>query len=85
MTETITRLAIVQESGIQLYSGRYEKHIHEFIPCDDEEFGKQYVAKLNRNTDLPFYLTKVEVKIVGKMEEYTDKRLVEEGIQPLAS
>lgn len=61
--EPVKRLAIVQESGIQLFGGRYENQIREFVPHNDLEFGKKYVAKLNRKTDLPFYLAWVEVNI----------------------
>lgn len=78
------RFCIVQESGFQCGPPNgYESHIIEFIPYDDEEFGKQYVAKLNRKTDLPFYLVKVQVEIIGKMEQYTDERLKKEGIELL--
>lgn len=81
----IERLCIVQESGVQLgpLSGRYERHIVEFIPQDDEEFGKQWCAKRNERTDLPYYLTKVEVKVIGQMELYTHKELADQNIPPL--
>ena len=81
--QPVKRLAIVQESGIQLYCGRYETHIREFVPCDDEEFGKQWVAKLNRVAELPFYLVEVEVKIVGPMQCWSDDNLIAAGISPL--
>ena len=79
----IERFCIVQESGMQLFSGRYEPMLARFIPFDDEEFAKQYVADLNAHTDLPWYLVKVEVKIVGPLEEWTNAKLVEAGIKPL--
>ncbi len=79
----VKRLCIIQESGIQLFSGRYESHIHCFIPFDDLEYGKQYCAELNEKTDLPFYLSEVEVKLVGEMTEYTVDMLAKEGIEPL--
>lgn len=80
----IERLCIVQESGMQLFSGRYEPMLAKFIPFDDETFAKQYVADLNAHTDLPWYLVKVEVKIVGPLEEWTNAKLLEAGIKPLA-
>lgn len=81
----VKRLVIVQESGYQCGppGGRYEGHIHCFVPFDDEEFGKQECARLNRKTDLPYYLANVEVMIVGKMEMYDDERLRKENIEPL--
>lgn len=81
--EPIERLVIVQESGIQLFCGRYENHIHCFIPHNDETFGKQFCAQLNRKTDLPFYLTKVKVQIIQPFEKWTDEKLKENGIEPL--
>lgn len=77
------RLVLIQESGIQLFTGSYETHIHSFIPFDDEEFGKQYCAELNERADLPFYLAWVEVNITSKMEHYNAERLKQEGIKPL--
>ena len=79
----VARLCIVQESGVYFSRYRAESRIHCFVPGDDEEFGKQLCAKMNRKTDLPFYLAKVEVKLIGKMEEYTDERLTKEGIKPI--
>jgi len=78
--EFIERLVIVQESGTQLFCGRYEKLIHCFVPFDDEEFGKQYCAELNRKTDLPFYLAKVQIKLISSLEKWTDEMLQENGI-----
>ena len=81
--QPMTRLCIIQESGVYFSQHRVESRIYRFVPGDDEEFGKQYCAKMNRKTDLPFYLAKVEVKLIGKVEEYTDERLIQEGIKPL--
>jgi len=81
--QPMERLCIVQETGMQCGISRYETHIHDFITFDDEKFGKQYCAKLNSRTDLPFYLSKVEVKLIGKMELYDNERLEKEGIEKL--
>lgn len=80
----VTRLCVIQESGCQLGPvNGYEFHIVEFIPNDDKEFGKQWVAKKNRYTDLPFYLSSVKVKVVGEMEKITDADLTVQGIKTL--
>lgn len=81
--DPVTRLCLVQETGLQCGISRYESHIHTFIPYDDEVFGKQYCAELNAKSDLPFFLCRVEVKLIGKMEKYDNERLVVEGIKPL--
>lgn len=77
-------LVIVQESG--LFAGRPpdELRIHEIIPFQDEEYGKQYCAELNRRTDLPFYLAKAKIRVEPESQkEYTLKDLEAEGIKPL--
>ena len=79
----VDRLVIIQESGMQFYTGRYESYIHRFIPFNDATFGKQYCARLNRETGLPYYLASVKVKITSSMEKWTDERLVENNIPPL--
>lgn len=77
------RLCIVQASGFQLRSPD-EGNIHSFVPCDDVEFGKQYVALLNRHTDLPFYLCEVDVELIRPtMKLHTDESIRAEGLEPL--
>jgi hypothetical protein len=74
---------IIQESG--LFAGRppAELRIYETGIYGDDEFNKQYVAKLNRETDLPFYLTTAKIKVLPGMVEWTDKMLIEHNIKPL--
>lgn len=77
-------LVIVQESGLYAGAPPLELRIREPVPCNDEEFGKQWVAKLNRHTDLPYYLAKAKVKVErASMTRYTDEMLVKDGIEPL--
>ncbi len=83
LAKPVKRLVIIQETGLQCGIPRYESHIQEFVPFNDQEFGKQYCAELNRKTDLPFYLAEVEVRICSEMEEWTDEKLKEAGIEPL--
>lgn len=49
----------------------------------EDEFNRAYVAKLNRKTDLPFYLATAKVKIISKQEKITDEDLKVLGIEPL--
>ena len=78
--EPIRRLAILQESGVQGCEAD-ERAVTKFIPFDDETFGKRYVANLNRQTDLPWYLVQVEMKIVGEKRMITDEDNDREGLE----
>jgi len=81
---TITRLAIIQESGMQLGpSNGYEGLIRHFISFDDLGFGLQYCAKLNVNTDLPFYLAEVKVQVVSPLKHIQESDLANFGLKPL--
>ena len=77
----IKTFAVIQESGLFAGAPPAELRITEIIP--DEQFGKQWVAKLNRNTDLPFYLTSIRIKVEGSSVKYTDGDLLKEGIKLL--
>ena len=81
----VKRLVVIQESGLFAGAPPVEMRIHSHIPFNDEEFGKQFVAKLNRKTDLPFYLTWVEIlhRPNTPMLKITDEDLKKEGIEPL--
>lgn len=74
---------IVQESG--LFGGRSpdELRIVQIGMHDEPEFNRQYVAKLNRHTDLPFYLATAKVKIVSTLEKVTDEDNDKLGISRL--
>lgn len=74
---------IIQESG--LFAGRppAELRIYETGIYGDDEFNKQYVAELNRKTDLPLYLATAKIKVLPGMVEWTDKMLIEHSIKPL--
>jgi hypothetical protein len=74
---------IIQESGLYAGAPPAALRIHSVVPLNDEEFGKQYVAKLNRKADLPFYLTTAKVKISGPMKKWSDEDLIKEGISTL--
>ena len=77
-------LVIVQESGLFAGAPPLEMRITERVPWNNEEFGKQWVAKLNRRTDLPFYLAKARVKVdAASLVQYTDKMLEKEGLEPI--
>jgi hypothetical protein len=80
---TIEMFAVVQESGLFGGAPPAELRIRDLVP-QGKEFAKQWCARLNRDTDLPFYLTKAKVKVIGKMEEIKDEDLIEAGIEPLA-
>lgn len=75
---------VVQESGMFAGAAPNELRITEILPVDEPEFNKQYVARLNRHTDLPYYLTTAKIKIVGKMIAVTDDDLYKEGIKFLS-
>lgn len=76
---------VIQASGLYAGAPPHELRIHDVLSLsrDDPEFNKQWVAKLNRRTDLPFYLGKAKIKVVGKLEKITDDDLLAEGISPL--
>ena len=74
---------IIQESGLYGGAPPAELMIHEVGAFGDDDFNKAYVASLNRKTDLPFYLAKAKVRIVGKIEKFTDEDLEKLGIKPL--
>lgn len=78
-------LVVIQESGLYAGAPPLERRIHDTVPFNDLEFGKQWVAKLNRHTDLPFYLAKAKVKVlrIPTMVKWTDEMLKEDGIEPL--
>ncbi len=81
----IERLVITQASGLFAGAPPTEMRINHLVPFNDEKFGKQFTAKLNRKTDLPFYLSKVKIKMIdGAREvEWTDEKLKEVGIETL--
>jgi hypothetical protein len=76
---------VIQESGLYVGAPPPELRIRDIFSLsrDDPEFNKQWVAKLNRRTNLPFCLGKAKIKVVGKMIEITDADLLAEGIKPL--
>ena len=74
---------IIEESGLYFGSAPAELRIHTVGTYGADDFNKAYVAKLNRHTDLPFYLGRAKVKIIGKMEKITDEDIKKLGIQPL--
>lgn len=69
-------LVIVQESGLMIGAPPLEYRIHCTVPQNDEDFGRQYVALLNRRTDLPFYLARARIKIdPASLEKVRDEDL----------
>ncbi len=74
---------IIEESGLFFGAPPAELRIHEVADPSDTEFARRYVAKLNRRTDLPFYLATAKIKVVGKLEEVTDAMIRGEGLEPL--
>lgn len=74
---------IVQESGLYVGAPPAELRISEVGIWGEDDFNKQYVAKKNTHTDLPFYLATAKVKIVGPMTEWTEEKLKEIGLKPL--
>jgi len=76
---------VIQESGLFVGAPPPELRIVEVLPSlpEDSEFNRQYVAKINRRTDLPFYLATVKIKVTGQLEKVTDEMLTIEGIEPL--
>ena len=77
------RLVIIQASGLYAGAPPAEMRIKSFIPFDDLNFARQWVAKLNRNADLPYYLGKVKIKVTDYGEEITDQDLIKFNLQPL--
>jgi hypothetical protein len=76
-------LVIFQESGLFAGAPPLEMRIHCIVPFNDKNFGEQYCAKLNQKADLPFYLGKVKVKVVGEPRKITDADLLKAGLEPL--
>lgn len=75
---------IIEESGLYVGSAPPELRIHTVLPRCDPEFNKQWVAKLNRHADLPFYLGMAKIRVMQKtMTIITDDDLLAEGITPL--
>jgi len=72
---SIEMLAVIQESGLYVGAPPAELRIRDLIAPHDEEFAKEWCAKLNKNTDLPFYLTKVKVKVTDEIHKTEDKDL----------
>ena len=60
----VERFVITRASGLFAGAPPTEMRIHTLVPFGNEKFGKQYTAELNRKTDLPFYLTKVKIKVI---------------------
>jgi len=79
----IERLAIIQASGLFVGVPPAEMRINHLIPFNNEKFGKQLTAQLNRKTDLPFYLTKVKIKKIDEEVKWTEEMLKENGIESL--
>lgn len=63
---------IVQESGCFAGAPPAELRITQIGYVGEDEFMRQYVAMLNRKTDLPFYLTTAKVKITTALVKVTD-------------
>lgn len=74
---------IVQDSGLYVGEPPAELRITQILPLNADEFNKQWCAKLNRRTDLPFYLTTAKVKVTGKMIKVTDDSNNKENIKPI--
>lgn len=80
---TIDIPVIIQASGLFAGAPPLELRIHEMGVYEDDDFNKRYVAELNRETYLPFYLAKARVKILPGLEKWTDEKLLREGLKPL--
>ncbi len=74
---------VVQESGLFAGAPPAEMRIHTVCQYGADEFNRRYVAKMNRRTDLPFYLTTAKVKITGQLEKITDDMIEAEGLEPI--
>lgn len=79
------RLVIFQESGLFVGAPPSELRIHCFVPFDEIDFGRQWCAYLNRNTDLPFYLGRVKIKTVTIGDKVTDADLPKYELEPLTN
>jgi len=73
---------VIQESGLLADAPPPEVRIHTVLPHSNLKFNKQWVAKLNRRADLPFYLGTAKIKVTS-MVMITDEDLLAEGIMPL--
>ena len=76
-------LVIIQDSGLYAGAAPNELSIHSTIPFNDLNFGRQWVAKLNRNADLPYRLFKAKVKIIDNGELIKDSDLTQYNLEPL--
>lgn len=74
---------IIQGSGLFVRRPPSELRICEIGIHDEDELNKQYVAELNRKTELPLYLATAKIKVLPGMVEWTDKMLIEHNIKPL--
>lgn len=74
---------IIQASGLYVGYAPPELRIHAVLSPNDLEFNKQWVAKLNRRTDLPYYLGSAKIRIIPGMQIVDDYALLVEGIDPL--
>ena len=79
----VTRLVIIQESGLFAGAPPLEMRIRKLIPFNDKEWGMQETARLNRKTDLPFYLAEAKVRVDPMLRKVTDNDLITAGISPL--
>lgn len=75
---------IVQESGLFAGAPPLELRIHEVAAHGEDEFNRQYTAKLNARTDLPFFLAKAKIKVDGAtLVRHTIESNLKDGIEPL--
>lgn len=75
---------IIQESGLYGGAPPLEYRTHSVVPHNDKKFGLQYVALLNRKTDLPFYLAKVRIRVDQEtLYEVRDSDLAMHGLELL--
>lgn len=79
----IEMFAVIQASGLYAGAPPAELRIRDLINPDEEEFAKQWCAKLNRKADLPYYLGTVKIKVINNGTKITDEDLIAEGIKPL--
>jgi len=76
-------LVIIQASGMYGGAPPKERAISKIVPFSDLAFGRQYVAKLNRKAELPYYLHKAKVKIIDNGELIRDNDLAKYKLEPL--
>src|SRR5271156_5064831 len=74
---------MVQESGLFGGAPPGELRITYVMPYDEPEFNKQYIAEMNRKTDLPYYLATARIKIISPLVKVTDETNDAEGIKRL--